>query len=82
MPEYENEELYNNEETDLEENATPSVNEDTGATQSSDNYGLDDLSDFFQDELEKIEKETALSEDLEGYAKGFPDWDLVPPNDK
>lgn len=80
MPEYENEELYNNEETNLEENAAPS--EDTGATQSSNNYGLDDLSDFFQDELEKIEKETALSEDLEGYAKGFPDWDLVPPNDK
>lgn len=80
MPEYENEELYNNEETNLEENVAPS--EDTGATQSSNNYGLDDLSDFFQDELEKIEKETALSEDLEGYAKGFPDWDLVPPNDK
>lgn len=80
MPEYENDELYN-ENNDLEEKEDNQETNDTTNNDSS-NYGLDDLNDFFEGELEKVEKETALSEDLEGYAKGFPDWDLVPPNDK
>lgn len=25
------------------------------------------------------EEEVVLAEDLEGFAKGFPDWDLLPP---
>ena len=25
------------------------------------------------------EESTVLSEDLEGFAKGFPSWDLLPP---
>ena len=43
-----------------------------------DEFGLDDLSEFEIDATE-IEEEAEISEDLEGFAKGFPDWDLHPP---
>lgn len=39
----------------------------------------------FENELEEFaldlaqEEETELAEDLEGFAKGFPAWDLHPP---
>lgn len=47
--------------------------EDLGAE-----FGADDLSQFEADMFE-IEEEAEISEDLEGFAKGFPDWDLHPP---
>ena len=28
------------------------------------------------------EEEFMLTEDLDGFAKGFPDWDLLPPKKK
>ena len=41
-------------------------------------FGADDLSQF-EAEMVEIEEEAEISEDLEGFAKGFPDWDLHPP---
>ena len=44
-------------------------------------FSFEDLQEFGSDsstvtlDEEKIE----LTEDLEGFAKGFPDWDLRPP---
>ncbi len=38
---------------------------------------FDDLGDFALDEF--IVKEKPLTEDLAGFASGFPDWDLHPP---
>ena len=37
-----------------------------------DNTALDEM-------VAEIEEEANLSQDLEGFAKGFPDWDLHPP---
>ena len=47
-----------------------------------DELSLDDLAEFGADEEEAItldEEEIVLAEDLEGFAKGFPNWDLLPP---
>ena len=41
-------------------------------------FGEDDLSEFATD-MVAVEEEAAISEDLEGFASGFPDWDLLPP---
>lgn len=41
-------------------------------------FGEDDLSEFATD-MTAVEEEAAISEDLEGFASGFPDWDLLPP---
>lgn len=38
----------------------------------------DELAQFAID-LEQMEEEVSISEDLTGFAKGFPDWDLHPP---
>lgn len=43
-------------------------------------FGLDEFDAVLKGELEKIEEESTLSDDLEAYANGFPNWDLVPPN--
>ncbi len=42
---------------------------------------MDDIEAQFGDfnqEMAKVEEEAELSEDLDAYAKGFPDWDLLP----
>lgn len=47
-----------------------------------DELSLDDLAEFGAGEEEAItldEEEIVLAEDLEGFAKGFPNWDLLPP---
>jgi len=48
---------------------------------------MDEMKDLenFEDELAEFgldfaqNEEAELTEDLEGFAKGFPDWDLHPP---
>lgn len=46
---------------------------------------LDDLAEFSigadEEAVTLDEEEIVLAEDLEGFAKGFPDWDLLPPKD-
>ncbi len=39
----------------------------------------DELASLFASDIASIEEEAAISEDLEGFAKGFPEWDLHPP---
>ena len=41
--------------------------------------GDDDLGAMFGSDFEEIEAEAQLSQDLEGFANGFPSWDLHPP---
>jgi hypothetical protein len=43
---------------------------------------MGDLEGEFGDlakEFEKVEEESEQLEDYDVYAKGFPDWDLLPP---
>ena len=51
-----------------------------------EDLSLDDLSEFgISDDMSTItieENEVVLSEDLAGFASGFPDWDLLPPKKK
>lgn len=46
-------------------------------------FSLDSLAEFgsgSNDQTINIdEEEVVLAEDLEGFAKGFPNWDLLPP---
>ena len=35
-----------------------------------------------QAEVAKMEESATLSEDLQDYASGFPEWDLFPPEEK
>lgn len=59
--------------TDLEnEEIEESVAVDLGGSYE------DELAQFAFD-LEQMEEEVSISEDLTGFAKGFPDWDLHPP---
>lgn len=66
---------------ELEEikNATAPIEE--SSEDISEEFGADDLSEF-EAEIFEIEEEAEISEDLEGFAKGFPDWDLHPPKSK
>ena len=48
---------------------------------NGEDLNFDELESMFgapEDELAKMEK-TALTENLEGFASCFPDWDLHPP---
>ncbi len=52
------------------------------ATDSASEVAVDDeaeLASLFASDIAAIEEEAAISEDLEGFANGFPDWDLHPP---
>lgn len=44
-------------------------------------FSLDDLGEFSTENLNVTleEENVVLSEDLDGFAKGFPNWDLLPP---
>ncbi len=45
---------------------------------------MDDLSEFGSlggDALDVEEEDVVLAEDLDGFAKGFPAWDLLPPKE-
>ena len=49
-----------------------------------DDLSLDDLAEFSTDGENVVtfdEEDIVLTEDLEGFAKGFPKWDLLPPKD-
>ena len=53
----------------------------TPETENSE-FSLDDLAEFGTESEEAItieEDEFVLAEDLEGFASGFPSWDLLPP---
>ncbi len=63
--------------------AAPELGDDLG------DLGLDmgdDLDAEFaaqlQAEVAKMEESATLSEDLQDYASGFPEWDLFPPEEK
>ncbi len=48
---------------------------------NDESLAFDELESLFgapEDELAKMEK-TSLTENLEGFASCFPDWDLHPP---
>ncbi len=73
-------EVTPDDETKVEEVA---VMEETVSDDLGSEFGLDDeLSSSFEQEIEKMKEDSALSEDLSAYAKGFPDWDLLPPEEK
>lgn len=59
--------------------------EDNKVEQEVDDISLDDLAEFSSDTAEQAisldEEEVVLAEDLEGFAKGFPNWDLLPPKE-
>lgn len=58
-------------------------NESFGPNDLEKEFGFDDeLSKEFETEVKKMKEQATLSEDLSGYAKGFPDWDLLPPDEK
>lgn len=40
---------------------------------------LQDFGDLAEFGVEELVEEVALPEDMEGFAKGFPSWDLHPP---
>lgn len=72
------EDMENNNVTEIE-----SMSENEIIKASTD--AVDEVPDFeaemaklFASDLESIEEESAVSKDLEGFAKGFPDWDLHP----
>ena len=53
-----------------------------------ENQDVNDLSEFAADDadlaqfaVEEAKKEIVLPEDLNGFAKEFPAWDLHPPKD-
>lgn len=52
--------------------------EDLGAL-----FGMGDdeaeLEKMFAADVASIEEEAKMSNDLDGFAKGFPSWDVVPP---
>lgn len=61
-------------------------NKDIFNTASADNTDLGDFDEleamFGQDSLETQEKEhIVLTQNLDGFASSFPDWDLHPPVD-
>ena len=43
-------------------------------------FGVD--AESFDEEMKKAKEAVAASEDFSTYAKGFPAWDLVPPEGK
>lgn len=50
-------------------------------TEKGEDLSFDELESMFgtpEDELTKMEQ-TTLTENLEGFASCFPDWDLHPP---
>ncbi len=53
-------------------------------TETESDLSLDDLAEFGSENEETVtleEDEFVLAEDLEGFAKGFPNWDLLPPKE-
>ena len=38
----------------------------------------DELAAMFAEDIKSLEVEASISEDLSGFAAGFPDWDLHP----
>ena len=44
--------------------------------------GFEDLESEMPEVTLDDEKDVELSEDLTGFAAGFPDWDLLPPKKK
>lgn len=83
-----NENIQTEEQTEVAPNDKPNVEEvevtkEAVADDLDSEFGLDDeLSSDFEQEIEKMKEDSALSEDLSAYAKGFPDWDLLPPEEK
>ena len=60
------------------------MSEELKNTENTENteFSLDDLGaelGFAGGEVTIEEEEVVLAEDLDGFAKGFPDWDLLPP---
>lgn len=50
---------------------------------TNDMLSLDDLAEFDVTEMTKEleSQKVTLAENLEGFAKSFPNWDLLPPPD-
>lgn len=59
------------------------MDEETKGFEEETELSLDDLAEFSTgaDEIAVTleDDEIILTEDLEGFAKGFPNWDLLPP---
>lgn len=50
--------------------------------ETESNASLDDLAEFSVENEAAVtldDEKVVLAEDLEGFAKGFPKWDLLPP---
>lgn len=58
-------------------------NEEIQENNAEDELSLDSLAEFGDKSTEEPltieEDEVVLAEDLDGFAKGFPNWDLLPP---
>ena len=85
------------EEAPVEEAPAPEAPAEEAAAPELAPAGGDDLGDLgldmgdeldaefaaqLQAEVSKMEEAATLSEDLQDYASGFPEWDLFPPEDK
>lgn len=62
------------------EKAIPAL-EELSESNSFENASLESLAQYAEQAGFDIEEEdeTVLVEDLDGFAKGFPSWDLLPP---
>lgn len=66
------------EEDDVEKEI--STSNDLLEDDSFDNASLESLAQYAEEAgIDMKEEETVLAEDLDGFAKGFPNWDLLPP---
>ncbi len=57
------------------------LNNEFEITSSENEFAFDEeaeLEKLFAADVASIEEYAVISEDLEGFAKGFPDWDLHP----
>ena len=81
----------------FEEEAMEEVPFDEMVAQENEELSLSDFVDDTTDEMADLEKELAaysgsadddmeneefFVEDISGFAKGFPEWDLLPPTNK
>lgn len=49
-------------------------------TPSEDDLDFGDLDEEFASKMDELAEDNVFSEDYGEYAKGFPDWDLLPPD--
>lgn len=86
------EKINESEPSEFEDDVKEELDDSLLTTPEKNEVSLDDeikadellLDDEFSDLANQIDEESesdTFAEDFASYAKGFPDWDLLPPND-